>query len=114
MKWSGMVGYGILTEKRPGIWKEHIVERKCYGELINTAWHSQAAATVLNDNPKPNVQLEIVADAFAWQNFGNLRYVTWNNSKWKVSSVQPRRPRLIINFGEIYNEQGESTDANRS
>jgi hypothetical protein len=105
MKWSGNVGYMIPVEERPGIWKERPVVRKYRGDVVTTGWHLQAAASTLNDNPKPNVQIEVMADAFAWQNFGNIRWIQFNNSKWKVSSIQPRRPRLIINFGEKYNDQ---------
>lgn len=105
MKYSGMVGYGIQEEVAPGIWRERIVERKYLGDVVQTAWHSQAAASTLNDNPSLNCQIEIVADAFAWANYGNIRYVVYENSKWKVSSIQVRRPRLILNFGSIYNDQ---------
>lgn len=106
MKYSGMVGYGIMRETAPGIWREEIIERKYIGDVIQTAWHSQAAATTLNDNPSLNCQIEIIADAFAWAHYGQIRYVTYENSKWKVSSIQVRRPRLILNFGSLYNDQG--------
>jgi hypothetical protein len=105
MKFSGKVGYAIQVETAPDIWQEKIVERKYLGDVVQTAWHSQAAASTLNDNPSLNCQIEIVADAFAWANYGNIRYVIYENSKWKVSSIQIRRPRLIINFGSIYNDQ---------
>lgn len=110
-KFSGMVGYKVQTEVAPGIWRNVIVERKYYGDVIQTAWHSQAAASTLNDNSKLNVQIEIVADAYAWKHYGDIVYVTHENSKWKVSAVQPRRPRLILNFGSLYNEEEEDEDA---
>lgn len=106
MKFSGKVGYAVQVETAPDIWREYIVERKYRGDVIQTAWHSQAAASTLNDNSSLNVQIEVVADAFAWAHYGNIRYVVYENSKWKVSSIQPRRPRLILNFGSLYNEQG--------
>lgn len=106
MKFSGIVGYAVQVETAPDIYREYIVERKYRGDVIQTAWHSQAAASTLNDNSSLNVQVEVVADAFAWDHYGNIRYVVYENSKWKVSSIQPRRPRLILNFGSLYNEQG--------
>ena len=106
MKFSGIVGYAVQVETAPDIWREVIVERKYHGDVVQTAWHSQAAAQTLNDNPSLNCQIEVVADAFAWANYGNIRYVIYENSKWKVSSIQIRRPRLIINFSSVYNNQG--------
>lgn len=106
MKFSGKVGYAVQVETAPDIWREYIVERKYRGDVVQTAWHSQAAASTLNDNSSLNVQVEVVADAFAWAHYGNIRYVIYENSKWKVSAIQPRRPRLILNFGSLYNEQG--------
>ena len=70
MKFSGMVGYKIQEEVAPGIWQNRIVERKCIGDVIQTAWHSQAAATTINDNAKLNVQIEIVAGA--WAHYGDI------------------------------------------
>lgn len=104
-KFSGNVGYKIPTETAPGIWQNKIVERKYLGDVVQTAWHSQAAASTLNDNSSLNAQIEILADAFAWRHYGDIVYVEYENSKWSVSAVQLRRPRLILNFGSIYHEQ---------
>lgn len=104
-KFSGIVGYEIQTETAPDIWQSEIVERKYRGDVVQTAWHSQAAASSLNDNPSLNCQIEIVADAFAWMHYGSIKYVVYENSKWKVSSIQIRRPKLILNFGSLWNDQ---------
>lgn len=104
-KFSGKVGYKIQTETAPGIWQNKIIERKYLGDVVQTAWHSQAAASSLNDNASLNVQIEIVADAFAWKHYADIVYVEYENSKWNVSAIQIRRPRLILNFGSVYHEQ---------
>jgi hypothetical protein len=106
MKFSGIVGYAVQVETAPDIWRDYIVERKYHGDVVQTAWHSQAAASSLNDNSSLNVQVEIVADAFAWAHYGDIRYVIYENSKWSVTARQPRRPRLILNFGSLYHDQG--------
>lgn len=105
MKFAGNVGYRVMTETAPGIFQESIVERKYLGDVIQTAWHSQAAANSLNDNASLNVQIEIIADAFAREHYSDIRYVEYEKSKWKVSAIQIRRPRIILNFGSKYNEQ---------
>lgn len=110
MKFSGMVGYKVQEEVAPGIWQNRIVERKCKGDVIQTAWHTQAAATTINDNAKLNVQIEIVADGYAWAHYGNIVYVVYENSKWAVSAIQLRRPRIILNFGSLYSELEQEVD----
>lgn len=105
MKFAGKVGYVLYEETAPGVYQETVVERKYLGDVIQTAWHSQAAANSLNDNASLNVQIEIIADAFAREHYSNIRYVEYENSKWKVSAIQIRRPRIILNFGSKYNEQ---------
>lgn len=105
MKFSGNVGYKVQVETAPGIWQWQIVERKYLGDVVQTAWHSQAAASTLNDNSSLNCQIEILADAFAWKHYADIVYVEYENSKWKVSAIQIRRPRLILNFGSVYHEQ---------
>lgn len=110
MKFSGMVGYKVQEEVAPGIWQNRIVERKCIGDVIQTAWHTHAAATTINDNAKLNVQIEIVADGYAWAHYGNIMYVVYENSKWAVSAIQLRRPRIILNFGSLYSELEQEVD----
>ena len=110
MKFSGMVGYKVQEEVAPGIWQNRIVERKCKGDVIQTAWHTQAAATTIHDNAKLNVQIEIVADGYAWAHYGNIVYVVYENSKWAVSAIQLRRPRIILNFGSLYSELEQEVD----
>ena len=52
-----------------------------------------------------NNQIEIVADPYINQHFPSIRYVMWNGTKWKVTSVEDQFPRLILALGEVYNGQ---------
>ena len=46
----------------------------------------------------------IVADPFAHENFGSIRYAEFGGVKWKVTDVKVQYPRLILTFGGIYHE----------
>lgn len=105
-KFHGKVGYEITAEdpNRPGIYVPTIVERKYYGtitRIVNTIMDSDR----LVDDFKLNMELELMADGFAMQNFASIRYVEYMNSKWEVTAAQVRGPRIIVNFGGVYNAE---------
>lgn len=104
MKYYGNLGFMEEREVEPGIWKQVITEYAYFGDLPRLMDHSQPAEKV-NDDIKFNNQLSIILDPYALDNFVNLRYITFMNSKWKVSAVEVQYPRLIISFGGLYHEQ---------
>lgn len=101
-KFYGKIGYAITKETTPGVWVEEIVERSYYGDVIRNIRRLQSSEN-LNDNINVSNEISIVADAFANQNFHSMRYVEYMGAKWKVSSVEVKYPRLILNIGGVYN-----------
>lgn len=102
-KFYGKVGYGETVETSPDVWEEQIVERAYYGDILrNTRQWEKGEG--LNDNLKINNSISVVADAYAYENFVNIRYIEWMGTKWKVSNVEVQRPRLIFTLGGVYNE----------
>lgn len=109
MKYFGKVGYSITEEqvidgKTTGVWEEKIVEKQYFGDVIKTSTVRNQGSGI-NDNIDINNQVSIVADAFAYANFSNMRYVTWMGSKWEVKTVTVERPRITISIGGVYNEE---------
>lgn len=102
MKWYGVIGYGETVETKPGVWKETIIERTYYGDVIRNNRSLQSAGQV-NDNINISNQFSIVADPYAEQNFHTIRYIVFMGTKWKVASVDVQYPRLILTAGGIYN-----------
>lgn len=104
-KFYGKIGYVISKEDehRPGIWVDEVVERKYHGNMNRIINNVQPNDKMIKDIHL-NMELEILADGFASQNFAYIRYVEYMNSKWEVTSVTVRRPRLVLTFGGIYNE----------
>lgn len=107
-KWHGKIGYGFTKEKRPGVWKLDIHERSYYGDMTRNVASSQQGES-LNDNIELKNDVTIIADAYAYQNFSSMRYITIMGIKWKVRSVEVQRPRLLISIGGVYN--GPTPDA---
>lgn len=106
MKYYGKIGYAITTQTSPGVWEEQITERTYCGDVTRRNIRTQNTSN-LNDNLEVSNIMSIVADPYALKNFGNMRYITWMNSKWKVSSVEYVPPRLNITIGGVYNGEAE-------
>lgn len=101
-RWSGHIGFIVMRETKPGVWKEVATERKYYGDLNRNTRRLQSSGNV-NDNVTISNEISIVADPFAYENFHSIRYAEFMGTKWKVSSVDVQYPRLILSLGEVYN-----------
>lgn len=102
MKFYGKIGYAESVETSPGVWKEKITEREYYGDIIRNARRLENGEW-LNDDINVNNTISIVADAYLYEHFFNIRYVEWMHSRWKVSNVEVQRPRLVLTIGGLYN-----------
>ena len=104
-KWYGMIGYAITKEPEgdDDVWREKTVEMPHYGEMLSAARHYEQGVSV-NDDLKLNARLSIVADDFAMAHLGFIRYAVIGNVKWKVTAVEPQRPRLILTLGTVWND----------
>lgn len=101
-KFYGPIGFADKVETRPGVWEEKITERTYYGDEIKNVRRTQSSNEV-NDNIDISNQISILADPFAKENFYKIRYVSYMGADWKITSVEPRYPRLILTMGGLYN-----------
>ena len=101
-KWYGAIGYAETVETSPGVHKEVIADRNYYGDVIRNTRRLQSADQI-NDNINVSNEISIVADPFANQNFHSMRYAAYMGSKWKITNVEVRPPRLILSLGGLYN-----------
>ena len=104
-KFYGQVGFVKTVEdpNRPGNWgNEEVIERDYYGDVdrIIRRWES---GDKVNDDISVNNEISILSDPFVTQNIPWIRYVVWNGTKWKVTSVDVGYPRLKLYIGGVYN-----------
>ena len=107
-KYFGVIGYIIYVETRPGIWEEELVEHNYYGDFIRNSRRLENQQDNINDNISISNQISIVADPFAYENFGNMKYLEYMGTKWRITSVEVKFPRLILDIGGIYNGKTET------
>lgn len=103
-KFYGSIGYAETIETSPGVWVEQITERKYYGDVNRDSRRLQSA-NQLNDNINVSSEISIVADPYAYNHFHSMRYAEFMGAKWKISTVEPKPPRLILTLGGLCNGQ---------
>ena len=101
-RFYGKVGYAESVENRPGVWTDKVTEYYYYGDVLrlNSYWRTSSG---VNDNLTIGNQISIVADEYAYQHFSRIKWVDFQGVKWKVTSVDVQRPRLILTLGGEYN-----------
>ena len=109
-KFYGEIGFGVPTEIKPGVYKNVIVKRNYYGDLLKNSRTLQSA-NQLNDNVNISNEISIVADPYARENFHAMLYVTFMGTKWKVSNVDVQYPRLVLSVGGVYNGSDTNTSS---
>lgn len=107
-KFFGAVGYGVITETAPGVFKDTVVEHPYYGDIIRDSRRLREGEQV-NDDITVQNSVSIVADPYATDNIQAMRYIRWQGTLWKVSDVEVKYPRLILRLGGVYNGPKDGT-----
>lgn len=101
-RYYGSIGYVETLETSPSVYTERVAERSYYGdEIVNMRRLETGEST--NDNVNVSNQFSIIADAYAYDHFFAIRYLTWMGQRWKVNKVTVQRPRLILEIGGLWN-----------
>lgn len=104
-KFYGIVGF-VKTEEnpdQPGVYEEIATEKTCYGEVIRNINRWQGTADKLNDDVTIDAQISILCNPYLLENLSYIRFIEWMGAAWKVNSVEPQYPRLILSIGGVYN-----------
>ena len=101
-KFFGEIGFATQVETSPGIWEDKIIEKQYYGDIFRESRRFSASEQVL-DNVNLSNQVSIIADGYVTDNIQNLRYVRWLGGLWKISYVELKFPRLVLEMTGVYN-----------
>lgn len=101
-KFFGEIGFATQVETSPGIWEDKIIEKQYYGDVTRESRRFSASERVL-DNINLSNQVSIIADGYVTDNIQNLRYVRWLGGLWKISYVELKFPRLVLEMTGVYN-----------
>lgn len=101
-KFFGEIGFATQVETSPGIWEDQIVEKQYYGDIFRESRRFSTTDQVLDKINLSN-QISILADGYVVDNIQNLRYVRWLGGLWKISYVELKFPRLVLEMTGVYN-----------
>lgn len=102
-KFYGAIGYTDTVNKGAGVYAEEVVcERMYRGDVLRNVRKLENGESI-NDNLTISNEFSIVADAYAYEHFHQMRYIKWMGARWKISNVDVQRPRLILSIGGVYN-----------
>lgn len=101
-KFYGKIGYVFNQEVSPGVWKDDCQEIFYTGDLFQNSRRWQSSESV-NDDLVVTNEISIIADDFVSRNYGYMRYVDLNGTRWKISSAHLEYPRIRISLGNVYN-----------
>lgn len=101
-KWFGKIGFAETVEVRKGVFKNSIVEKQFYGDILknNRRWENGEST---NDDLNISNQISILADSFVLDNLYRIKYIEFCGALWKVTSVDIQMPRLILTIGGVWN-----------
>lgn len=110
VRFCGKVGFAETRETAPGVWEEFVIERKYKGEVLRNTRRWENGEN-LNSTLVVNHQISVLADSYVYSHFFNVRYIEWMGTRWAVSSIEVRRPRLLLTIGGVYNgPQNQASD----
>ena len=101
-KYYGVIGYSDTVEVEPGIWDEEITTKPFSGDEVRNTSRYQSSGGV-NDDINISNSISIIADPYASENFHHMRYAEFMGTKWKITNVEVKYPRLILTLGGVYN-----------
>lgn len=101
-KFYDEIGYAETVETVPGVYEDVITARKYYGDVLRNTRSLDSGDKVNNDISVGN-SISILADAYAYQNFHKVKYITWMGTRWLAKSIEVKAPRMIFSLGGIYN-----------
>lgn len=101
-KYAGLVGYVTQEESVPGVWSPVDKAVMTKGDIIRQSSSVQNDDKV-NSDVTLNHRVSLIGDAYAFNNYFNLKWIEIGGRKLEVTSVELQRPRLIVTVGGLYN-----------
>jgi len=101
-KYAGLVCYAQQVETSPGIWENDEKTRMMKGDLIRQNANIQDAGKV-NGDVSLNHRVSLVGDAYAFNNYFNMKWILIDGRKIEITAVEVHRPRIIVTLGGLWN-----------
>lgn len=112
-RFYGRVFYETTENVGVGIEAPVLTPKYYYGD-INRISRRYESGDVVNQNLTLSHEISIVADAYAFDNYANIKCVEIDGHLWAANYVEVNRPRIKITIGGLYNEHPRIVDDSSS
>lgn len=102
-KFAGLVGYVTQEETVAGVWSPVDKSYVMRGDVISQSSSVQNDDKI-NSDITLNHRVSLLGDAYAFNNYFNLKWIEFGGRKLEVTSVELHRPRLVVTVGGLYND----------
>jgi len=107
-KFAGLVGYVTQEETVPGVWAPVETSIMMRGDIISQSYTNGNGSRIsdtgkVNDDITLNHRVSLLGDAYAFDNYFDLKWIQIGGRKLEISSIELRRPRLTVSIGGLWN-----------
>ena len=111
MRFYGTVGFVDTVKTAPGVFSQKVVaEKQYFGDVLNWNPRTEVSNSKANDDLNVSNRISILADSYANSHLQLIKYIIWNDVKWRVKDVTVSYPRLTLDIGGVYNGEGADDD----
>ena len=103
-KASLTLGFAETVETAPDVWTPRITERPYVADILHEQKQWKAGEST-NDTLDLQNRFSVVLDDYLLANQAQLKYIFYAGVKWKVRTLNPKRPRIDVSVGGVYNEE---------
>jgi hypothetical protein len=100
-KFAGLVGYVTQEESVPGVWSQVDKTVMMKGDIIRQS--SSQNGDNVNTDVTLNHRVSLLGDSYAFNNYYAIKWIQMDGHKWKVTSVELQRPRIVLTVGGLWN-----------
>ena len=104
-KFSGLIGFvsnSGETYPGSGIYDTSVIERTYCGDIQKATNRYPSDSSIATTLKLDNI-FSFVMDPYIYANHGNIAYIIYSGTCWKVEKIDIQRPRITISVGGVYN-----------
>jgi hypothetical protein len=101
-RWAGKLGFvAPAVETVTGVYTEPVTEVTYKGEVTRES-RGVASRNIPNPDVYIRMAISVIPGKDLREKIASLRYATYMNEKWSVTSVEVQGKKFILNLGERY------------
>lgn len=114
MRVSSILGVSlgqVEDPQHPGVFSDAMKEIPVTGLLLREGQYPNRSVEGTVTNVALQNRISIVMDSRIEKHIFNIRWVTFEGVKFAVTSIEVKRPRIVLTLGGVYNESTGEAEA---